>query len=79
MTSEVTSNVESSFCHRTKNLEKSPKTNGTTLVTVYSEVTECNENYIAMLLTVDSESTKYDESYICVMRNQKEIQNRHQI
>ena len=44
-TSEVTSNVESSFCRRINNLDKNPKANGTTLVTVYSEATECNENY----------------------------------
>ena len=45
MASEVASNVESSFCRRTKNLEKNPKTNGTALVTVYSEAAERNENY----------------------------------
>ena len=44
MASEATSQVESSFCRRTKNLEKNPKANDT-LVTVYSEATEYNENY----------------------------------
>ena len=48
MTSEVMLNIESSFCLRTKNLEKNPKTKGTTseyTATVYSEAAECNENY----------------------------------
>ena len=46
MASEATSQVESSFCRRTKNLEKNPKANDTSLVTVHSEATECNENYM---------------------------------
>ena len=46
MTSEVISTVEARFCRRTKNLEKNPKANGTTLVTEYSEATEYNENYM---------------------------------
>ena len=37
------SKVESSFCRRTKNLEKNPKAIVATLVTMYSEATECNE------------------------------------
>ena len=50
MTSEVMSNVESSFCHRTKNLEKNPKTNGTTLATVDSESIKCNGSYINVMM-----------------------------
>ena len=46
MTSDVTPKVEPSFCRRTKNLDQNPKANDTTLVTVYSEATECNENYM---------------------------------
>ena len=48
----IRSHIESgiSFCRQAKDLEKNPKANDITLVTMYSEPTECNESYIGVKL-----------------------------
>ena len=50
MAPKSVSEEQSSFCRRTKNLEKNTKANVNTLVTVCSESTRCNEIYIGVKL-----------------------------